>query len=192
MTNWHLNSNQKVLKISLSILTTSSPTMVMVIEIALASYCTMKYWFEDDEMLARGEEWQITHVQYLFLEGSTGPPLNSCHFAHFVSLIRRDLIGSCQQQQQHHRGQLMTSPPPSMTSAPNRRGACNCLLKRRFRDSLMNRCSSNSAAAPDESSLLSCDCSKPLVVQCLSVQISHLLLFFINPFIVLILTLLRL
>ena len=116
--------------------------------------------FQDDEILARGEEWQITHVQYLFLEGSTGPPLNSCHFAHFVSLIRRDLIGSCQLQQQ--RGQ----PSPNLNVLPNRRGACNCVLKRRFRDSLMNRCSSNC----DDPSLLSCDCSKPLVVQCLLVS----------------------
>ncbi|XP_063722951.1 uncharacterized protein LOC134851006 isoform X3 [Symsagittifera roscoffensis] len=110
---------------------------------------------DDDENLARGEEWHITHVQYLLLEGATGPPSSPAHFAHFVSLVRNNLVGDV---------------PDTSIPKFNHKGVCNCTLKRGMRDSAFNRSSTNSAGPNGDGTDAhnTCDCAKPLVVQCLT------------------------
>ncbi|XP_075243786.1 uncharacterized protein LOC142338038, partial [Convolutriloba macropyga] len=123
---------------------------------------------DDDENLSKGEEWYITHVQYLLLEGATGPPSSPAHFAHFVTLLRNNLIGGVRDE----------------TGKFSHLGVCNCSLKRGGcnRDSMFNRsgCSSDghggvnnnysniSEVTATTQFSSSCDCSKPLVVQCLT------------------------
>ena len=67
-----------------------------------------------------------------------------------------------------------TTEGPAVTQpelAPPTEVACNCVLKGRFRDSLINRCSYNC----DDPSSLCFDCSKPLVAQCLLVSRTYYL-----------------
>jgi len=94
---------------------------------------------DDDENLCRGEEWRITHVQYLLLEGATGPPSCPNHFAHFVTLLRRNLIGGLRDE----------------SGKFSHVGACNSNLNRG--DSFIGGYISQSS-----------DSSKPIVVQCLT------------------------